>query len=100
MYTPVDSPYVSHADGLAIHTAYIEKVRAYSQHKFRTAATTLLAAVLDRYATDPLSSGATFWNPGVTAEIAAKKRRKNEQKWARYGRLKRVRAALLRLRNT
>ena len=29
MYTPVDSPYVSHADGLAIHTAYIEKVRAY-----------------------------------------------------------------------
>ena len=30
MYTPVDSPYVSHADGLAIHTAYIEKVRAQS----------------------------------------------------------------------
>ena len=30
MYTPVDSPYVSHADGLAIHTAYIEKVRAHS----------------------------------------------------------------------
>ena len=30
MYTPVDSPYVSHADGLAIHTAYIEKVRAYT----------------------------------------------------------------------
>ena len=30
MYTPVDSPYVSHADGLAIHTAYIEKVRVHS----------------------------------------------------------------------
>ena len=30
MYTPVDSPYVSHADGLAIHTAYIEKVCAQS----------------------------------------------------------------------
>ncbi len=58
----------------------------YSQHKFRTAATTLLATVLDRYATNPLSPGATFWIPGVKTEIAAKKRRKNEQKWARYGR--------------
>ena len=79
---------------------HADEVVVYSQHKFRAAATALLAAALDRYATDPLSSGATFWNPGVTAEIAAKKRRKNEQKWARYGRLKRVRAALLRLRNT
>ena len=49
----------------------------YSQHKFRTAATTLLATVLDRYATNPLSPGATFWIPGVKTEIAAKKRRKN-----------------------
>ena len=24
-YTPVDPPYVSHAEGLALHTAYIEK---------------------------------------------------------------------------
>ena len=24
-YTPIDPPYVSHADGLALHTAYIEK---------------------------------------------------------------------------
>ena len=79
---------------------HADEVVVYSQHKFRTAATALLAAALDRYATDPLSSGATFWNPGVKTEKAAKKRRKNEQKWARYGRLKRVRAALLRLRNT
>ena len=25
MYTPKDSPYVSHAEGLALHTAYVEK---------------------------------------------------------------------------
>ena len=37
--------------------------------------------------------------PGVT-EKTANRWRKNEQKWARYSRLKRVRAALLRLRNT
>ena len=24
-YTPIDPPYVSHAEGLALHTAYIEK---------------------------------------------------------------------------
>lgn len=30
MYTPKDSPYVSHAEGLAIHTAYIEKFWASS----------------------------------------------------------------------
>ena len=30
MYTPADSPYVSHADGLAIHTEYIEKFWAAS----------------------------------------------------------------------
>ena len=56
-------------------------------------ATTLLAAVLDRYGTDPRSFGATFWIPGVKTERTAKKRRTNEQKWARYSHLKRVRAA-------
>ena len=73
---------------LQVHVLYRRAARAldYSQHKFRTAATTLLATVLDRCATDPLSPGATFWIPGVKTEIAAKKRRKNEQKWARYGR--------------
>ena len=25
MYTPKDPPYVSHAEGLALHTAYVEK---------------------------------------------------------------------------
>ena len=54
---------------------------------------------MDRYATGPRSSGATFWIPGVKTEKTAKKRRKNEQKWARYSHLKRVRAALLWLRN-
>ena len=54
---------------------------------------------MDRYATGPRSSGATFWIPGVKTEKTAKKRRKNEQKWARYSHLKRVRAALLCLRN-
>lgn len=29
-YTPIDPPYVSHADGLALHTAYIEKFWASS----------------------------------------------------------------------
>ena len=29
-YTPVDPPYVSHAEGLALHTAYIEKFWASS----------------------------------------------------------------------
>ena len=48
---------------------------------------------MDRCATDPLSFGATFWNPGVKTEKTAKKRRKNEQKWARYGLTKRVRVA-------
>ena len=48
---------------------------------------------MDRYGTDPRSFGATFWIPGVKTERAAKKRRKNEQKWARYSHLKRVRVA-------
>ena len=30
MYTPQDSPYVSHADGLALLTAYVEKFWASS----------------------------------------------------------------------
>ena len=42
MYTPVDSPYVSHADGLAIHTAYIEKVRAHTLSRFDKSARSLL----------------------------------------------------------
>jgi hypothetical protein len=29
-YTPIDPPYVSHAEGLALHTAYIEKFWASS----------------------------------------------------------------------
>ena len=62
----------------------------------RTVATTLVAAVLDRYATGPRSFGATFWIPGAKTQRTAKKWRKNEpKKWARYGLLKRVRAALL-----
>ena len=56
----------------------------------RTVATTLVAAVLDRYATGPLSFGATSWIHGAKTERTAKKRRKNEQKWARYGLTKRV----------
>ena len=52
-----------------------------------------MAAVLDRCGTGPRSFGATFWNPGVETEKTAKKRRKNEQKWARYGLTKRVRVA-------
>ena len=52
-----------------------------------------MAAVLDRYGTVPLSFGATFRIPRVKTERTAKKRRKNEQKWARYSRLKRVRVA-------
>ena len=52
-----------------------------------------MAAVLDRYGTGPLSFGATFWIPGAKTEKTAKKRRKNEQKWARYSHLKRVRVA-------
>ena len=48
---------------------------------------------MDRYATDPRSFGAPFWIPGVKTERAAKKRRKNEQKWERYSHLKRVRVA-------
>ena len=66
-----------------------QSIRYLSTKKNRSAATTLLAAVLDRYATGPRSSGATFWIPGVKTEKTAKKRRKNEQKWARYS-LKRV----------
>ena len=54
---------------------------------------------MDRYATGPRSFGAACWIPGVKTEKTAKKRRKNEQKWARYSHLKRVRAALLCLRN-
>ena len=45
---------------------------------------------MDRCGTGPRSFGATFWNPGVKTEKTAKKRRKNEQKWARYGLTKRV----------
>ena len=48
---------------------------------------------MDRYATGPRSFGAFFWIPGVETERAAKKRTKNEQKWARYSHLKRVRVA-------
>ena len=48
---------------------------------------------MDRYGTGPRFFGATFWNPGVETEKTAKKRRKNEQKWARYGLTKRVRVA-------
>ena len=54
---------------------------------------------MDRCATGPRSFGAACWIPGVKTEKTAKKRRKNEQKWARYSHLKRVRAALLCLRN-
>ena len=52
-----------------------------------------MAAVFGRYGTAPRSFGATFWNPGVKTEKTAKKRRKNEQNWARYGLTKRVRVA-------
>ena len=52
---------------------------------------------MDRYGTGPRSFGATFWIPGVKTEKTAKKRRKNEQKWARYGLTKRVRVADLLL---
>ena len=38
---------------------------------------------------------ATLRIPGVKTEKTAKKRRKTEQKWARYGLRKRVRAAVL-----
>ena len=58
-----------------------------------------MAAVLDRYGTGPGSFGATFRIPGVKTERTAKKRRKTELKWARYGLTKRVRAALLCLGN-
>ena len=66
----------------------------YLSTKNRSAATTLSSAVLD-YSQPPRSFGATFWNPGVKTERTAKKRRKNEQRWARYGLRKRVRAAVL-----
>ena len=48
---------------------------------------------MDRCGTGPRSFSASFWNPGVETEKTAKKRRKNEQKWARYGLTQRVRAA-------
>ena len=67
----------------------------YGPLLYRTAATTLLAAVLDRYAAGPGSFGAPLRIPGVKTEKTAKKRRKNEQTWARYGLRKRVRAAVL-----
>ena len=51
-----------------------------------------MAPVFGRYGTGPLSFGATFWNPGAKTQRTAKKWRKNEPKWARYGLLKRVRA--------
>ena len=57
----------------------------YLSIKNRSAATTLSPAVSDRYGAGPRSFGATFWIPGVKTERTAKKRRKNEQKWARYG---------------
>eukprot|EP01045_Picozoa_sp_COSAG04_P010546 COSAG04_NODE_648_length_11585_cov_20.935335_11_plen_208_part_00 len=69
--------------------------RTYLSTKNRSAATTLSSAVSDRYAAGPRSFGATLWNPGVKTENTAKKWRKNEQKWARYGLRKRVRAAVL-----
>ena len=68
---------------------------AYLSIKNWSAATTLSAAVFDRYGTAPRSFGATFWNPGVKTEKTAKKREKTGQKWARYGLRKRVRAAVL-----
>ena len=49
----------------------------------RTAATTVVATVLDRCETGPLSFGAACWIPGVETERTAKERRKNEPKWAR-----------------
>ena len=52
-----------------------------------------MAAVSDRYGTGPRCFGAACWIPGVKTEITAKKRRKTEQKWARYSHLKRVRVA-------
>ena len=70
-------------------------VLQYLSTKNRSAATTLSSAVFNRYAAGPRSLAATFWNPGVTTEKTAKKWRKNEQKWARYGLRKRVRAAVL-----
>ena len=67
----------------------------YLSIKNRSAATTLPPAVSDRCAAGPRSFGGTFWNPGVKTERTAKKRRKHEQKWARYGLRKRVWAAVL-----
>ena len=58
-----------------------------------------MAAVLDRYGTGPRCFGAACWIPGVKTERTAKKWGKKRQKWARYSHLKRVRAALLCLRN-
>ena len=52
-----------------------------------------MAAVLDRYGTGPRSFGAACRIPGVKTEKTAKKWRKNEQKWARYSHLQRVRVA-------
>ena len=52
-----------------------------------------MAAVFGRYGTGPRSFGAACWIPGVKTERTAKKRRKNEQKWARNSHLKRVRVA-------
>ena len=61
----------------------------YLSIKNWSAATTLSSAVFGRYGTGPRSFGADFWNPGAKTEKTAKKRRKTEQKWARYG-LRRV----------
>ena len=64
----------------------------------KRAATTLVEAGVDRCATVPGSFIAALWIPGAKTEKVAKKWRKNERKWARYSRSKRVRAALLKSR--
>ena len=79
-------------------TMTVKRDRLYLSTKNRSAATTLPPAVLDRYAAGPGSFGAPLRIPGVKTERTAKKRRKDEQKWARYGLRKRVRAAVLQVR--
>ena len=69
----------------------LTKANPYLSTKNGSAATTLSSAVFDHYGTGtgPLVS------LGVKTERTAKKRRRSEQKWARYGLRKRVRAAVL-----
>eukprot|EP01045_Picozoa_sp_COSAG04_P004237 COSAG04_NODE_181_length_21260_cov_200.681820_12_plen_98_part_00 len=66
---------------LLLRRRQVHQVRPlYLSIKNWSAATTLSSAVFDRYATAPLSFGATFWNPGVKTEKTAKKTRKNGAK--------------------